>query len=203
MWCWPALVVLVLAVAALGLVRWLMPAAEEPVAQGEVLIGGPFKLTDQNGREVTDQEFRGRLMLVYFGYTFCPDMCPFGLTTIASALDALPPEIQDQVVPVFITIDPARDTVQVMHDYVGQFSPTADRADRRRGRRWPRRPAPTGSMPASRRVEAADGSYLVDHSTFTYLMGRDGKYLAHFGHATTPEEMAQRIEQAIRPAERG
>ncbi len=82
-----SLAVLVLAVAALGLVRWVMPAAEEPVAQGEVPIGGPFTLTDQNGREVTDEEFRGRLMLVYFGYTFCPDMCPLGLTTIASALD--------------------------------------------------------------------------------------------------------------------
>ena len=146
-----ALAVLVLAVAALGLVRWLMPAAEEPAAQGEVLIGGPFKLTDQNGREVTDEEFRGRLMLVYFGYTFCPDMCPLGLTTIASALDDLPPEIQDQVVPVFITVDPARDTVQVMHDYVGQFSPAPGRADRQRGGGRRRRPAPTGSMPASRR----------------------------------------------------
>ena len=191
-----SLAVLVLAVAALGLVRWVIPAAEEPVAQGEVLIGGPFKLTDQNGREVTDEEFRGRLMLVYFGYTFCPDMCPLGLTTIASALDALPPEIQDQVVPVFITIDPARDTVQVMHDYVGQFSPrliglTGDEAAVAAATRAYRVYARKSE------VEAADGSYLVDHSTFTYLMGRDGKYLAHFGHATTPEEMAERIEQAI------
>ena len=191
------LAVLVLAAAALGLVRWLMPAAEQPEAQGEVPIGGPFTLTDQNGREVTDEEFRGRLMLVYFGYTFCPDMCPLGLTTIASALDALPPEIQDQVVPVFITVDPARDTVEVMHDYVGQFSPrlvglTGSEAAVADGDC-----APTGSMPASRSAEAADGRYLVDHSTFTYLMGRDGKYLAHFGHATTPEEMAERIEQAI------
>ena len=188
--------VLVLAGVALVAVRWLMPAAENSAAQGEVQIGGPFALTDQNGREVRDEEFRGRLMLVYFGYTFCPDMCPLGLTTIASALDALPPEIQDQVAPVFITVDPERDTVAVMHDYVGQFSP--------------RLVGLTGSQAAvdeatrayrvyasKSEAEAADGSYLVDHSTFTYLMGRDGKYLAHFGHATTPEEMAEKIEAAV------
>jgi cytochrome oxidase Cu insertion factor (SCO1/SenC/PrrC family) len=190
------LAVLVLSAGALGLARWLTPAAEQAAGEGEALIGGPFILTDQNGREVKDEEFRGRLMLVYFGYTFCPDMCPLGLTTIADAIDALPPEAQDQVVPVFITVDPARDTVEVMHDYVGQFSPrlvgltgseAAIAAALRAYRVYARKSD----------AETADGRYLVDHSTFTYLMGRDGKYVGHFGHATTPEEMAKRIETAI------
>ena len=133
-------------------------------------------------------------MLVYFGYTFCPDMCPLGLSTMADALDDLPPELQDQVVPVFITVDPERDTPAVLLDYVPQFSPrlvgltgtpveitAAERAYR---------------VYASKSdATAADGSYLVDHSTFTYLMGRDGKYLSHFGHDTTPEDMAKAIDK--------
>jgi len=191
-----SLAVLALAAVTLGAGRWLTPAAEQAQAPADVPIGGVFTLVDQNGREVKDEEFRGRLMLVYFGYTYCPDMCPLGLTTIASALDALPVEDRDQVAPVFITVDPERDTVQVMKDYVGQFSPQL------RGL--------TGSQEqvdaavrayrvyaARSSVEGADGRYLVDHSTFTYLMGRDGKYLAHFGHATPPEEIAQRIEEAL------
>lgn len=190
-----SLAVLALAGVALGAVRLLTPAAEQPQAQADVPIGGPFTLTDQNGREVKDEEFRSRLMLVYFGYTFCPDMCPLGLTTIAAALDALPPEIKDQVVPVFITVDPARDTVRVMRDYVGQFSPRlvgltgseAAVSDALRAYR----------VYARRSNVEGPGGYLVDHSTFTYLMERDGKYLGHFGHAAAPEEMAKRIEEAV------
>ncbi len=191
-----ALAVLVLVGAALGLTRWLTPGPQEAAGTGEVTIGGPFQLVDQNGQEVTDEKFRGRLMLVYFGYTFCPDVCPLGLTTIAEALDRLPAEDRDQIVPVFITVDPERDTVAVMKDYVGAFS------DRLVGL--------TGSPDAVQDVlreyrvyarkadsETADGAYLVDHSTFTYLMDREGRYLAHFGHSATPEEMAERIEAAI------
>jgi cytochrome oxidase Cu insertion factor (SCO1/SenC/PrrC family) len=159
-------------------------------------IGGPFALTDQHGRRRTDADFRGRLMLVYFGYTFCPDICPLGLTTVSDAIDRLPAEIQDEVVPLFITVDPARDTVEVMREYVGSFSPrliglTGNEA------------AIASTLRAYRvyarksDAETGDGRYLVDHSTFTYLMGRDGKYLAHFGHSTTSEEMAKQLEEAV------
>ena len=186
--------VLVLALVALLGVRWLSPAAAPTTDVGEVLIGGPFTLTDQNGRRVTDEEFRGRLMLVYFGYTSCPDMCPLGLQTIAQALDDLPAEVQDQVVPVFITVDPQRDTVDVVRAYVPQFSDrliglTGSEAEIAAAVRAYRVYAQKSSG------ETADGSYLVDHSTFTYLMGRDGKYLAHFGHGTSPEDMAKRLDE--------
>jgi protein SCO1/2 len=191
-----SLAVLALAAVTLGAVRWLTLAPEQAQPPADVPIGGPFTLVDQNGREVRDEEFRGRLMLVYFGYTYCPDMCPLGLSTIASALDALPAEDRDQVVPVFITVDPERDTVAVMKDYVGQFSPqlvglTGSQAQIDAAVRAYRVYARRSS------TEGADGRYLVDHSTFTYLINRDGKYLAHFGHATPPEEMAQRIEETI------
>ncbi len=191
-----SLAVLALAAATLGAARWLTPAPEQAQAPAEVQIGGPFTLVDQNGRAVTDEEFRGRLMLVYFGYTYCPDVCPLGLTAIATAMDELPAEDRDQVVPVFITVDPGRDTPSVMKDYVGQFSPqlvglTGSQEQIDAAVRAYRVYASRSS------ADTGDGDYLVDHSTFTYLMDRDGRYLAHFGHATPPEEIAQRIEQAI------
>ena len=190
------LAVFVLAGAMLGLARWLTPAPPQEAAQSDtVSIGGPFTLVDQNGQEVTDEKFRGRLMLVYFGYTYCPDVCPLGLTTIAEATDPLPAEDRDQVVPLFITVDPERDTVAVMKDYVGAFS---DRLVGLTGSAAQVEAAVRAYRVYARKGESdADGTYLVDHSTFTYLMDRDGRYLAHFGHSATPEEMAKRLETAI------
>ena len=114
------------------------------------------------------------------------------VTAIADMLDALPPELQDQVVPVFITVDPERDTAAVLHDYVPQFSPrlvglTGSEAEIAATLRAYRVYAAKSEAPAT------EGGYLVDHSTFTYLMGRDGKYLTHFGHGTTPEDMVKSI----------
>jgi cytochrome oxidase Cu insertion factor (SCO1/SenC/PrrC family) len=197
-WLTAALAAIALAVAAAVLgVRYLVPAEQAATAQdGEVLIGGPFALTDHTGKRVTDQDFRGRFMLVYFGYTSCPDMCPLGLQTISQALDELPPELQDKVVPLFMTVDPTRDTVEALRDYLKPFHPRlvgltgseTEVADALRAYRVYARKA----EPA-----ASDGSYLVDHSTFTYLMDDDGKYLSHFGHGTTSEEMAKRLRELL------
>jgi protein SCO1/2 len=197
-WLAPTIVALLLVLAALVGVYYLVPSAPQTATaqQGTVAIGGPFTLTDHTGKQVTDQDFRGRYMLVYFGYTFCPDVCPLGLQTIAQALDALPPELQDRIVPLFVTVDPARDTVQVVRDYVGLFHPrlvglTGSEAE-------------VGQMLKTYRVyarkadaTAGDGGYLVDHSTFTYLMDTEGQYLTHFGHGVTPEEMAERLKAAL------
>ena len=97
-WLAAVLVVVGMAIAAVIGVRFLMPAAGKANSgdqQAAVQIGGPFTLTDQTGKQVTEQDYRGRYMLVYFGYTFCPDLCPLGLQTIAAAMDDLPPELQD------------------------------------------------------------------------------------------------------------
>jgi cytochrome oxidase Cu insertion factor (SCO1/SenC/PrrC family) len=195
-WLAAILVVIVLSLVAVAGVRLLAPAATDTAQQGEVLIGGPFSLTDQTGKQVTDQDYRGRFMLVYFGYTFCPDMCPLGLQTIAQTLDELSPAMQDRIAPLFVTIDPARDTVAVMRDYVAQFHPrliglTGSEAEIAQAVRAYRVYAHKAD------ATAADGSYLVDHSTFTYLMDENGKYLTHFGHGTTPEEMAKRLQELI------
>jgi protein SCO1/2 len=168
------------------------PTPGAPTTTGEALIGGPFSLVAQDGRRVTDGDLRGRHMLVYFGYTHCPDMCPLGLETLTRAMDLLPPAAAERVQPVFITFDPARDTPEAMRAFAESFHPrllalTGSEAEVQ------------GALKAyrvyARKADGAEagGEYLVDHSTFTYVMGPDGRYLAHFSHGTTPEDMAKRL----------
>jgi cytochrome oxidase Cu insertion factor (SCO1/SenC/PrrC family) len=184
---------LVAIVAVVGLV-WHWDTRQAQTSAGEALIGGPFTLTDQHGKRVTEKDFAGRYMLIYFGYTFCPDICPTSLTTMAAALDRLPQEQAEQVVPVFITVDPARDTVEQLAAYVPLFHP--------------RLVALTGSEDEVREAartwrvyyhvpDEEDDAYLVDHSTFVYLMGPDGSYRTHFGIDTSPETMAEAIGEEI------
>ena len=156
-------------------------------------IGGPFSLVDHTGRRVSDADFRGKYELIYFGYTFCPDICPTELATMSQALDLLGQEAA-QVVPIFITIDPARDTVEVMADYRQHFHP--------------RLVALTGSEAEVAAAAKAfrvyfakagedDENYLMDHSSFVYLMDEEGRYVTHFGPDTSAETMAQRIREAL------
>jgi cytochrome oxidase Cu insertion factor (SCO1/SenC/PrrC family) len=161
-----------------------------PVAGGEVEIGAPFTLTDQNGKTRADTDFRGSYMLVYFGYTFCPDICPVGLMKMTEALAALEtrdPAKAARVVPVFITLDPERDTPAQLRDYAGSFSP--------------RLVALTGTPEAVRTVAYGYGTffarapgggdaYLMDHTSFTYLMGPDGRYITHFEKDVTAGDLA-------------
>lgn len=190
-----AAVALVL-LAAVAAIAWAVTPGPPASEAGGVAIGGPFTLTDQDGKTVSDTDYRGRYMLVYFGYTFCPDVCPLGLQTIAQALDALPPAQAAKVVPLFITVDPARDTPAVLRDYVQSFHPrlvglTGDEAAIRQVIGEYR-------VYAQRAADApADGGYLVDHSTFTYLMGPDGRYVAHFGHDATAQAMAKRLDAIL------
>ena len=154
-------------------------------------VGGPFALTDQAGHARTDRDFRGRLMLVYFGFTFCPDVCPTDLQAIGLALDRLCPD-GDQVQPIFITVDPERDTASHLADYVPMFHP--------------RLIGLTGSADAIRKVADAykvyyarvpqdAGDYTVDHTAYIYLMDRDGNYLGFFPPGTS----ADRMVEIIRP----
>lgn len=165
---------------------------QQSVSSGEALIGGPFSLVNQGGERVTEADFAGRYMLVYFGYTYCPDFCPMSLDTMTRALDLLEPEQAERIVPVFITVDPERDTVEHLREYAGLFGPrlvaltgTAEETDA----------AARAYRVYHNRVEddASAADYLMDHSVFTYLMGPDGRYVTHFGHDATPEEMAERL----------
>lgn len=161
---------------------------------GGVAVGGPFALTDTLGKTVTDQDFRGRWMLVYFGYTFCPDVCPTELQTVADALKQLGPQAE-KVAPLFITVDPERDTVAVLAGYVKLFD------DRLLGLTGT--PEQIAAITRAYRVYYAkanakdSNAYLMDHSSFLYLMGPDGKLQALFKPDTSGKDIAEAIRQRI------
>jgi cytochrome oxidase Cu insertion factor (SCO1/SenC/PrrC family) len=157
---------------------------------GGVSVGGPFALTDQHGAAVTDASYRGRWMLVYFGYTFCPDVCPTELQTIAGALDKLGPQA-DRIAPLFVTVDPERDTAAALADYVKLFD---DRIVGLTGT-----PDQIAAVARAYRVYYAkatpknSSTYLMDHSSFMYLMGPDGKFRALFRQGMSPQALADAI----------
>lgn len=157
-------------------------------------IGGPFALIDPHGKTVTDADFRGKVMIVYFGYTFCPDVCPTTLGILGQALDRLAPDERKQVAPIFITVDPERDTPQVMGDYAANFAPDLVGL--------------TGSPDAIAQVTReyhvyakkhpeADGSYSMDHSSIIYLMGRDGTYRAILSGEVSVAQMVDGIKRQL------
>lgn len=192
-----ALVLVGLAGGALsGLV--LVPGALERVkvppqitSVGKATVGGPFSLVDHTGRRVTEADFRGRYMLVYFGYTFCPDVCPSGLQVMAAALEQLGTK-GEQITPVFISVDPERDTPAQLAQYVPSFHPrlvgltgTAEEIQ---------------SVARAYRVyykkmkdEKSSADYTVDHSSIIYLMNPAGEFVTHFTHATPVATMVERI----------
>jgi protein SCO1/2 len=173
--------------------RAFLPSGLQGEQVAPVSIGGDFTLVDQNGVTRHPQDFRGKLMLVYFGYTFCPDACPTALQDMSHAIDLLGPK-GDTVQPIFITIDPARDTVEQMKLYASNFHP---RLIALTGT-----PEQVAEAAKAYRVYYEKGKstgggndYLMDHTVFIYLMGRDGKYLSHFPPGTTAEQMAAAIEK--------
>lgn len=158
-------------------------------------IGGPFRLTDQNGKVRTDQDFRGKIMLVEFGYTFCPDICPLGLQLFADVLDKLGPDAA-KVQPIFITVDPARDTVTQLHNYVDHFSPrivglTGSEDDIAKVAREYRVYYKLGSD------HATNPNYSVDHSAILYVMDRNGKFVGHFTHETPVDQVVASIRSHL------
>jgi cytochrome oxidase Cu insertion factor (SCO1/SenC/PrrC family) len=185
---------LVVLLVGLTLTYFMRPADRPTGATttGEVQIGGPFTLVDHTGRTVTDADYRGNLMLVFFGFTHCPDVCPTTLQEIASALDVLADEA-GRVQPLFVTVDPERDTPEVMAEYVDLFHP--------------RIVGLTGTVDQVKAVAKAyrvyfnkvpqGDTYTMDHSAITYLMGPDGGFLTHFSRGTTPEEMAETIRHHV------
>jgi cytochrome oxidase Cu insertion factor (SCO1/SenC/PrrC family) len=183
-----ALVCLLLAFAIVGVGLW-----RGLLSEAVPTIGGPFALTDQFGKPRTDADFRGQYMLVFFGFTNCPDICPIELQTISDALDQLDAKQSAKVTPIFITVDPARDTPDALRAYVANFHP--------------RLVALTGSAEAigtvakSYRVFYAKATgasapsdpaaYILDHSAVVYLMGPKGEYVALFSPGTTAQAMAE------------
>lgn len=183
-------------VAAAIAARYLWHApqtAQTTRSTGKALIGGPFALTDHTGKRRTDKDFRGRLMLVFFGFTSCPDVCPTSLQTATEALAKLGDDA-DKVRVLFITVDPERDTVEQLSRYHEAFDP---RIVMLTG--TPREIAAVAKAYrvyyAKRRQGDGPGDYTMDHSALSYLMGRDGRYLTHFSHKTKPDELAKALRK--------
>jgi protein SCO1/2 len=191
-----ALVVLLIAAVTGAGALWLTRSLPDgPIVSGEALVGGPFTLTDQNGKRVTDQDFRGKYTLIFFGFTFCPDVCPSELQVMSAALDELGP-VGEKIQPIFITIDPARDTPEAMKLYVSNFHPrliglTGSDAD-------------IAAVAKAYRVYYAKAKdtenspdYQMDHSTILYLIGPDGKFVKHFTYNTDVKALADGLRSVV------
>ena len=167
---------------------------DNPRITGVAAIGGPFELVNHKGETVRDTDYRGSYLLVMFGFTNCPDVCPTELQLITEAMGVLGPTAK-KIQPLMITMDPERDTVEVLADYVSNFHPSIM--------------ALTGSVEQIKAVAGAykayfakgeidkDGGYFMDHSPFIYLMDPNGQYLHHFAPNASPEVIAARIQSAV------
>ncbi len=174
-----------------GVVAYILITVPESV-QAE--IGGPFALEDSAGRVVTSDDFLGRYLLMYFGYTYCPDVCPTRLQEMSLALDDLEvrePEFAAEVIPVFVSVDPKRDTAAVLKSYSAHFHP---RFEALRGSEAEVFDLVRAYQGYVRYVPGKDGEdYLVDHPAYVYLVGPDGKYLTHFTTFQGREDMVERL----------
>jgi protein SCO1/2 len=194
-----ALVWIISVLTIMLVVSWLgsfaIPDAPNQNGTGTALIGGKFELVDSQGKAVTEKDFAGKYMLVFFGFTHCPDICPTALLVIQNALNALGRDA-DQITPMLITIDPERDTPKVMGEYVSHFGS--------------RIVGLTGSGEQIQKVQDAykvysskieTGSPLghtMDHSSFIYLMGPDGKYITHFPSTIQDQQLKDALAKHLR-----
>jgi cytochrome oxidase Cu insertion factor (SCO1/SenC/PrrC family) len=161
-------------------------------------VGGPFALVDQAGKRRTDADFRGKLLLVYFGFTFCPDVCPTDLQQISLAVDRLGPA-GNEIQPLFITLDPERDTPQHLASYLAHFHP---RLVGLTGSAKAIREAARAYKVYYKKIALAGGSaYTVDHTSFIYLMDRNGQYLGFFPPGTSADRMLEIIRPRLGAAE--
>ncbi len=195
------------AAVAFCMALWLPQATAQPeerrvdaarlmneLMSGKAAVGAPFTLTNPQGKRISLAAFRGKIVLLYFGYTSCPDVCPTDLLAIAQTIKSLGKQ-GNQVQPIFVTLDPARDTREVLRGYAAAFHP--------------RLVALTGSEDEIRRVATAykvfyekvridrADRYMIDHSAFTFLLDRNGKYALFFPPGTPPDRMAVMVREQL------
>jgi protein SCO1/2 len=176
-------------VGAAGWIGWDAWRGNQPS------IGGPFTLTDQNGKPFSSESLKGKPTLIYFGYAFCPDVCPTSLLLMETAVEQLGPDAPKKVNLVFITVDPERDTPELMKGYVENFGPTFIGL--------------TGTLDQIAQVARAyrvyyqkvppkDGApYLMDHSSIVYLLDRNGRFVTHFTHEAKAETIAKAVARQL------
>ena len=156
-------------------------------------VGGPFKLVDQNAKPITDVDMKGKPFLVFFGFTHCPDVCPTTLFEVSEIFRALGPEAKD-LRALFVTVDPERDTPEVLKNYLSSFDPriigvTGDEAA-------------VGAAEKAYRVYAKKvptdgGGYTMDHTAIVYLMNKDGRFVTPFNMKRTPQDAAADLKRYL------
>jgi len=180
-------------VACFGVVLLVSGRLSTPGVQATAAIGGPFILTDQNSATVTDRDFRGRPMLVFFGFTHCPDVCPTTLFEVSEIMRSLGKDAS-RVGVAFITVDPERDTPAALKDYLSSFDP--------------RLKALTGNVEAIaavakayrvyfKKVPLADGGYTMDHTAIVYLMDKQGRFVSPFSMKRSAEAAAEDLRKYL------
>ena len=211
-WRAPALLAVVLAATAAG--AWVYQREDLPPAgsregaarmmsdlmSGKGPVGAPFTLTDQGGVRRNLSDFRGKLVLLYFGFTYCPDVCPTDLMAMGNLIRSLGPA-GDQVQPVFVTLDPARDRPEMLRAYVASFHP--------------RFVALTGAEDEIRRVATSykvyfekvkppgASTYFIDHTAYVFLLDREGRFVSLFPPGTPQERMAVMVREQLKAKEQG
>ena len=200
-WHWPASLALagvLLLGANAGYAQTAQSRAESTRLMSELMsgkgqVGGPFTLLDQTGKKRSLAEFKGKVVLIYFGYMFCPDICPTDLSNLAGLLKRLGKDA-DQVQTIFITLDPARDTPELIGKYVQYF-------DKRilglRGTEQQTKQVATQYKTFYEKGSLNGNQYVIDHTAFIYIMNRAGKYLAFFPPGTSPERMEIMVREAL------
>lgn len=211
-----------LVIGSASALLWLSHKAEEQsvAVTGDALIGGKFTLTDQNGKPVKDEDLRGQVLLVFFGFTHCPDICPVTVKTLSDLVDSLGDKAT-QVTPVFITVDPERDTPEAMKTYLANFNarivgltgtPEQIKQVAQLYKAYYSKsavPAADAATPSKEEHEhehehdhaqmhgGDHGNYGVDHSGYIYMMGRDGKYIRIFPYNVEQQELLRALTPVL------
>lgn len=199
---WPRLRNLLLVLTSAACLAFTVYVGYSLVARPDfraVPIGGPFALSSHRGETITDRSLQGRYLLIYFGYTSCPDVCPTKLVDMTDGLDGFErtaPKLASKVLPMFITVDPSRDTPEALGAYMGHFHP-----------RFLALTGPEAGIAAVvkayrasyRRVPGEDDdTYLMDHTSYVYLMGPDGRYLTHFTAQADADQIGAGLDRHVR-----
>ncbi|QIB36297.1 SCO family protein [Ancylobacter pratisalsi] len=170
----------------------LLPGGETSVST-QTTIGGPFELVDQDSQPVSQETFLGEPVLVFFGFTHCPDICPTTLFEMSQLFDALGPDAR-KVTGLFITVDPERDTPEVMKSYLGSFHPSIQGLS---GTSEQVAAVIKAYRAYAKKVPTQDGDYTMDHTAIVYLMGKDGEFIAPFNLKRSPDEAAAELRRYL------
>jgi protein SCO1 len=176
-----------------GAIIFVTGRTPSPIGQAIASVGGPFRLEDQNGKPVTDQDMKGHPFLVFFGFTHCPDICPTTLFDVSQVLKSLGPDA-DRAGALFITVDPERDTPAVLKDYLSNFDPhlrglTGDQASIDA--------AIKAYRVYAKKVPLDGGDYTMDHTAIVYLMDKDGQFVAPFDLKRTADAAAADLRRYL------